>query len=387
MSSRGLSLPDSTRERLEQFRKRVRIIKIAEGILAGLFGLVLSYLAVFIIDRFIDTSALIRTSLLLSGSVGLAVLFPLKCHRWVWGTRSMEQVARLLKHKFPALGDQLLGIVELAHSDKDLGSSTRLAQAAIDQVDSVVRQRDFSDAVPRPKHRFWAKTLAVPAVLAILALAIVPAAGFNAMSRWLMPWRNVDRYTFAQVDGLPNKIFVPHGEDFSLDAKLAESTRWSPASASAKFEGQPVVNAGKQNQNYEFKLPPQTETGTLNVRVGDLTKGVNVEVANRPELSSLSASITLPAYLQYKEPIKADVRGGAISVLKGSVAEFEAEVSRNLTEATVKNQPAAVDKNRVKPSPLTVQTPPDSPAMGNGLPETSAQSAAPSPFASTVQGF
>lgn len=354
MSSRGLNLPDSTRERLEQFRQRVRVVKIAEGILAGLFGLVLSYLAVFIIDRFIDTSALVRTSLLLSGSVGLAVLFPLKCHRWVWGTRSMEQVARLLKHKFPALGDQLLGIVELAHSDKDLGSSTRLAQAAIDQVDSVVRQRDFSDAVPRPKHRFWAKTLAVPAVLAILALAIVPAAGFNAMSRWLMPWRNVDRYTFAQVDGLPNKIVVPHGEDFSLDAKLAESTRWSPASASAKFEGQPVVKAGKQNQNYEFKLPPQTETGTLNVRVGDLTKGVNVEVANRPELSSLSASITLPSYLQYKEPIKADVRGGAISVLKGSVAEFEAEISRNLTEATVKNQPAAVDKNRVKPSPLTV---------------------------------
>jgi hypothetical protein len=139
MSSRGLSLPDSTRERLEQFRQRVRVVKIAEGILAGLFGLVLSYLAVFIIDRFIDTSALFRTSLLLSGSVGLAVLFPLKCHRWVWGTRSMEQVARLLKHKFPALGDQLLGIVELAHSDKDLGSSTRLAQAAIDQVDSVVR--------------------------------------------------------------------------------------------------------------------------------------------------------------------------------------------------------------------------------------------------------
>jgi hypothetical protein len=114
------------------------------------------------------------------------------------------------------------------------------------------------------------------------------------------------------------------------------------------------VNAGKQNQNYEFKLPPQTETGTLNVRVGDLTKGVNVEVANRPELSSLSASITLPSYLQYKEPIKADVRGGAISLLKGSVAEFEAEISRNLAEATVKNQPAAVDKNRVKPSPLTV---------------------------------
>ncbi len=354
MSSQGLRLPDSTRERLEQFQYRVRVVKIAEGILAGLFGLVLSYLAVFVLDRFVDTSAMVRTGLLVAGSVGLAVLFPLKCHRWVWGTRRMEQVARLLKHKFPALGDQLLGIVELAHSDRDLGSSTRLAQAAIDQVDSVVRQRDFSDAVPRPRHRFWATTLAIPAVVTLLALAVVPAAGFNAMARWLMPWRNVERYTFAQVDALPNKIVVPHGEDFSLDAKLAESTKWSPASASAGFTGQSTVIAAKQEQAYQFNLTLQTESGTLNVRVGDLTKGVDVEVATRPELSSLSASITLPDYLQYSKPVLADVRGGAISVLKGSVAAFEAEVSRNLAEATVKSEPAAVDGNRVKPSPMTI---------------------------------
>ncbi len=355
MTSQGLRLPDSTCERLDQFRNRVRVVKIAEGALAGLFGLVLSWLAVFIIDRFIDTPAAMRAVLLTVGSVGLAILFPLKCHRWVWGTRRMEQVAVLLKHRFPALGDQLLGIVELAHSDKDLGASTRLAQAAIDQVDSVVRQKDFSDAVPRPRHRFWATTLAIPAVVMLLALAVVPAAGFNAMARWLMPWRNVERYTFAQIDGLPDKIVVPHGEEFDLDAKLAETTKWSPASASARFADQATVKAAKHDQAYEFKLSPQTESGTLNVRVGDLTKSVNIDVANRPELSSLSALITLPDYLQYKAPIKADVRGGAISVLKGSVATFEAEVSRNLAEATVKNIPASVDGHRVKLSPMIVE--------------------------------
>ena len=355
MSLQGLRLPDSTRERLDQFRNRVRVVKIAEGALAGLFGLVLSWLAVFIIDRFIDTPAAMRAVLLIVGSVGLAILFPLKCHRWVWGTRRMEQVAVLLKHRFPALGDQLLGIVELAHSDKDPGASTRLAQAAIDQVDSVVRQKDFSDAVPRPRHRFWATTLAIPAVVMLLALVVVPAAGFNAMARWLMPWRNVERYTFAQVDGLPDKIVVPHGEEFNLDAKLAETTKWSPASASARFADQATVKAAKHDQAYEFKLSPQTESGTLNVRVGDLTKSVNIDVANRPELSSLSALITLPDYLQYNAPIKADVRGGAISVLKGSVATFEAEVSRNLAEATVKNMPASVDGHRVKLSPMIVE--------------------------------
>ena len=107
MSLLGLRLPDSTRERLDQFRNRVRVVKIAEGALAGLFGLVLSWLAVFIIDRFIDTPAAMRAVLLIVGSVGLAILFPLKCHRWVWGTRRMEQVAVLLKHRFPALGDQI----------------------------------------------------------------------------------------------------------------------------------------------------------------------------------------------------------------------------------------------------------------------------------------
>jgi hypothetical protein len=354
MSINGLRLPDSTVERLVAFQRRVRFVKIAEGILAGLFGLVLSYLAVFILDRFIDTTAVARSVLLVAGTVGLAVFFPLKCHRWVWGTRRMEQVARLVKHRFPALGDQLLGVVELAHSDKDPGTSRRLAQAAIDQVDAVVRDRDLTDAVPRARHRFWATTLAVPAVLAFLALAIVPAAGFNAVARWLMPWRDVDRYTFAQVDGLPERIVVPHGEDFALSAKLAESTRWSPATASARFNHQPAISAPNKDSAYEFRLPPQTDTGTLNVRIGDLTKTVNVEVASRPELSSLSALITLPDYLQYREPVRADVRGGAVSVLKGSVASFEAEISRDLSEASVGNQPVAVNGNRVRPSPISV---------------------------------
>lgn len=354
MSENGLQLPESTRVRLIEFQKRVRVVKIAEGVLAGVLGLVLSYLTVFVIDRFINTPAILRTVLLVTGSIGMAILLPLKWHRWVWGTRRMEQVAILLKHKFPALGDQLLGIVELAHSERHLGSSTRLAQAAIQHVDEVVRGRDFSDAVPFARHKFWATVVAVPALMALLACAIVPAAGFNAMARWLMPWRDVDRYTFAQVENLPNQIVVPHGEEFAVDAALSQATQWSPTSASAKFDGQAVVRSGNQNQAYKFQLPAQTNNGTLNVRVGDLTKEVNVDVANRPELSSLSATINLPDYLEYSRPVKADVRGGVISVLKGATAEFEAEISRNLAEATVRNEPASIIGNRIHPAPVKV---------------------------------
>ena len=82
MSVHQLHLPETTRQRLAQFQRKVRIVKISEGILAGLFGLVLSYLAVFCIDRFVDTAASLRAGLLIAGSLGLAVFFPLKCHRW-----------------------------------------------------------------------------------------------------------------------------------------------------------------------------------------------------------------------------------------------------------------------------------------------------------------
>ncbi|MBT5017726.1 MAG: hypothetical protein HON04_03175, partial [Planctomicrobium sp.] len=218
MTTKSVQLPKMTRQRLEEYRSRVRFVKIAEGVLAGLFGLAASYLVVFTLDRFIDTPAVLRAAILIGGSLGMGLFLPLKCHRWIWGTRRMEQVAGLVRHKFPRLGDQLLGVVELAMNEKASTDSSTLTQAAISQVDEVIKDRDLTDAVPDPKHGLWLKLAAVPLALMLLCLAIVPAAGSNALSRWLTPWRNVDRYTFAQIDQLPEEIIVPHGEEFSLTA-------------------------------------------------------------------------------------------------------------------------------------------------------------------------
>lgn len=350
-------LPQATRQRLEEFQRRVRSVKIAEGLLAGLFGLALSYVVVFTLDRFFDTPALLRGGLLIGGSVGLAILFPLKCHRWVWGTRQMEQVATLLKHKLPALGDQLLGVVELAKNASDLGSSETLAQAAIRHVDSLVKDRDFSDAVPRPRHRVWARTAAIPVVLMLLALVIVPAAGRNAAKRWLMPWSNIDRYTFAQIDQLPDHVIVPHGESFSLKASLADSSEWSPASGTATVGGQQSVTAQRNDKQYEFAIPPQTSSSEVNLRIGDLQDSVAVKTATRPELTGMKASVTLPGYLQYSKPLDVDARGGSISVVKGSVAAIEAEVSRGVLSASVETAGVAATESSAIPTEVAVSLP------------------------------
>ena len=89
-------LPAGIRDKLTQFQRRVRFVKVAEGALGGLFGLAVSYLLVFILDRFIDTPVSARLAILLGGATGFGIFFPFMLHRWVWGsrpTRSSRQTA------------------------------------------------------------------------------------------------------------------------------------------------------------------------------------------------------------------------------------------------------------------------------------------------------
>ena len=52
----NLEIPSGMRQ-AEDFRRRVWMIKLAEGISAGICGLMLSYIVVFALDRFWDTPA------------------------------------------------------------------------------------------------------------------------------------------------------------------------------------------------------------------------------------------------------------------------------------------------------------------------------------------
>ena len=76
---------------------------------------------------------------------------------------------------------------------------------------------------------------------------------------------------------------------------------------------QPPVTARRTDTRYEFELPPQIESGELDVRVGDYVKAMRVELMLRPELKSLLAEVKLPDYLGRSEVLKKDVRGGAIA--------------------------------------------------------------------------
>ena len=349
-------LPLRMKTTLELYRKRVWMIKLAEGVLAAVFGLVLSYLLVFGLDRLGDTPALLRAVILAVGSTGMVILFPLKYHNWVWSHQRLDQVARLLRYKFPQFGDHLLGIVELAHADSQKGASRALVEAAMQQVDEELEKRDLSDAVPHPRHRRWAWAAGVPLLATAVVMLLLPAAGNNALWRWLMPWREIERYTFAQLEGDAGLRVVPYAEPFEVRVRLKKGSLWRPDSGSARFQNQQPVVAPRDGTLYRFQIPPQTEEGQVALRVGDARRGIPVEPKTRPALRELVAQVDLPAYLQRAEPMTADVRGGAVALVKGSSAVLQATASRDLETATLNDRPQQVAGPRVTTERIAVET-------------------------------
>ena len=349
----AVNLPPRMKAALEQYQKRVWTIKLAEGALAAIFGILVSYIIVFCLDRVFDTPTLLRVFILVVGMVGMVFLLPMKYYNWVWKHRQLDGVARLLKQKFPRFGDHVLGIVELARNREDQLSSPTLVEAAMRQVDAEVARHNLADAVPNPRHRRWAWAAALPLVLVVIGAVVIPATSRNTFARWLTPWRDVARYTFAQLEGESGLRVVPYAEPFDVEARLKDNSPWKPESGEARYANQVPVVATRDEAAYRFQLPPQTRDGRLTLRVGDARRSIPIEPKLRPALTKLIAEVELPTYLQRSEPLVEDVRGGTLSLLKGSTAVLEATTTRELSEATLNDRPQRVDGARVTTEPIS----------------------------------
>ena len=349
-----IKIPPRMKAALERYQKRVWTIKLAEGVLAAIFGILVSYIIVFCLDRVFDTPTLLRVLILGIGMVGMVFFLPMKYYNWVWKHRQLEGVARLLQQKFPRFGDHVLGIVELARNREDQSSSPTLVEAAMRQVDAEVARHNLADAVPTPLHRRWAYAAALPLVLVVIGTVAIPATSWNTFARWLTPWRNVERYTFAQLEGESGLRVVPYAEPFDVEARLKEDSPWKPESGEVRYANQVPVVATRDEATYRFQLPPQTRDGPLKLRVGDARRTIPIEPKLRPALTQLIAKVELPVYLQRSEPLVEDVRGGTLSLLKGSTAVLEATATRALAEATLNGRPQRVDGERVTTEPISV---------------------------------
>jgi hypothetical protein len=336
-----LELPDSLRTQMVEFRNRVWIVKTVEACCGAVFGVLLAFLATFVLDRVWDTPASVRLGLFVAAILACAIV-PLALHRWVWRQRQIEQLARLLTRTYPSIGDQLLGIIELVRSESEQARSLALCEAAIKQVAEQAAPRDFKTAVPKPRHIRRAVMAGLTLASGLALLTLYPAATANAWSRFLMPWRDTPRYTFTMLEELPKQLFVAHGEPFDFKTNLRMDSESFPESGSAQIGVQRAIETSwRKPDGYIFSFPSQIESSILTIEIGDFTQQIPIEPVLRPELRSFIADVELPKYLERKEGLQKDVRGGAVSLVQGSTATFTATASRKLKTATVGGQPVS----------------------------------------------
>ncbi len=329
-----LQLPETLQAQLLEFRTRVWSIKMLEAVVAAAFVVIVSFLVMFGLDRVWDTPGWPRVALFFMAVLGCTMV-PIAAYRWVWRNRRLEQIARLLSRKHPNVGDQLLGIIELVRDDSEQARSRALCEAAIQQVADDALHRDFRNAVPDPRHRLWGWLIAAPAALALGLFSFVPDAAVNAWTRLAAPWRATPRYTFAALQPIPAQIVVPHGESFSFTAKLTPKTVWKPKQGVVEIGHQQPVTVALRDGNYAFELPSQLHATQMLVRIGDSVHRTRIEPKLRPELTSVVADVTLPEYLGRPQLQHKDIRGGTISLVKGSQAKFSVTASRELASAQI----------------------------------------------------
>jgi hypothetical protein len=149
-----LSLPVELDRRLREFRGLVWWIKLVEAVAGALCGVLVACLLLFCLDRLVETPRWMRLVISL-GAVAAAAAIPLAVHRWIWNHRGLDQVARLIARRFPSLGDQLLGIIEMVRgeSSAEIARSRTLCEAAIDLFETCHRVDHNREESDRHHHR------------------------------------------------------------------------------------------------------------------------------------------------------------------------------------------------------------------------------------------
>ena len=332
-----LVVPDSLKEQLASFRGRVWSTKMLESVVIGAVAVLLAFLTVYCVDRFVDTPVMARIVIFFV-ALGAWLAVPYALHRWVWSNRRLEQLARLLRVREPGVGDQLLSVIELAENEDEQARSRTLCAAAIEQVAETAKGRDFAEAAPTTKLRPLGLVLGACAATAVGLALFFPEAASNAWARFSAPWKDTPRYTFTTIEPLDQNLVVPHGEQTSFIVNLNKDSKWQPDQAKLQFPGLPAFSADRNEGEYGFEIPPQVEPTEMKMTVGDYYKTISVEPKLRPELTEAKARVTLPDYLERSEPLNLDVRSGTLTAVKGSEAIVTAYASRDLLHAKINDK-------------------------------------------------
>lgn len=337
-SNTASSIPEELKLQLTQFQRQLWIRKVTEALIAGILGLALSFIIIFLIERLVEIPLWLRIINLIIGISIFAIFVPMWLNKWLFKHRKENQIATLIAKKFPHLGDEILGVIELDAASAKY-SSKDLRAAAMLTVAKNSAQRDFTLALPTSYLIKLSTTLIICIILILSFLFIIPQSGFfSTVKRWILPWSNTERFTYTKLDveAYKNGLIVPKGEPFNLDISLHPESRLEE-SISIKFEDEAWKKTQFKEKKATFSFEGKTKNGIIDIKSGDTFEQIQLEPQARPKLKSTIAKIQLPSYLGNKEIQHLNLSAGTLRPLVGSLTTITGETSKPLSSSSASN--------------------------------------------------
>jgi len=244
-----VDLPENLRAKFRSLERKLWVVDSAIAVGGIIAGLVVSYLLLFISDRFWSTPAFVRMLFTGAGVAVAAAYVWFWANHWIFNRRNNRVLAAIVQQKHRRMGDRLVSAVELTdHDQRPENVSEDLCRAAIDQIDKESDRYNFQQAVASRKSVIY--SLIAILILGALSLPIVqtPAASKNALNRWAAGGE--ERYTFLENGGLKvngnqpveGVFYVPRDEKITITSGYDFQ----------EFKG--LSKAEKKNLNRAFTL-------------------------------------------------------------------------------------------------------------------------------------
>ncbi len=349
LSQERPDLPDDLQFRLSRFQRLLWARRMATAALAGCFGLGVSFLMIFGLERFVTTSPLARQWSLILGFTFPILVLVIQWARWVQPHRTFAAIARIIRRRRPRVGDELLGLIDL--SEQPLGdASSGLVKAAMRQAADRFENENLRAAMPREHYKTWFILTAIVAAACGLTFLITPEAARNSLLRWSLVQPSPERFTFAQVKEIPNEPILPLSETIHFPITLEADSLQQPAEAILRLRGLPEQRVPLTNeviaettdetagdsavQTYAFTIPPLASPTIGDLRVGDFTQTLTFQPTARPTLESWSATLQWPAYLQRDTTRTVAVQTQEFAALAGTQVQLAATVRRPVATAS-----------------------------------------------------
>ena len=335
MKLEKMKLPESLTKNLNQVEKRWLSVQSSTILFVSLTVFFSSLVVLYVSDRIWDTSPYFRMILMTVTIVSFVSALLTYLKRKADYTKTPFKLIKLVQKHYNFLGDSLQGAVELSDdSNRPSNISPELCTAAIKQVAQKTDDLDFTASIETTNRNRFGRYFGALAVVIVLFFVVDSRAVLNSLERWVNPFSSASRYTFVQMEELPEQIIVLHGEDFSLDVALKSDSRFKPETLSWQYRGLEKNTVALKEGKTTLSLPGQTAITTLTVSAYDFSKEITIKPVHRPAVSEIFANITMPDYLKHKD-ISFEVQGNSFEVIEGSKYTISGKMTNPLYSVQV----------------------------------------------------